>query len=446
MDEIEARERFVERFRREFLGRYRFLILPVGTTPEPLIRTILCVEPEKVGFIYTRETADALDRIVEETGLRASQVEKVEVSGSEPGEVYEKISGWVERYDGVAVDITGGKKAMVGGATVAASFYGLDILYNDYEKYDPDTRKPIPGTEVLRILENPFEATQVMIHRLGVEAFNRGDYTEARRLFDEGGRKTRGFPRKRFEVLREMAGVFLSWETFNFGPAYGTLKRVVNEIEEWGLDLGIDTRDLGEKLRILERLSGVKPDNYYPDVLQDPDAVKHLLLTCFTSAERKSRAGRYEDGVLRLYRVCEMAAQHRLALRGVNTEKVHQSGLDQVIIRRYREIKADILSKKHRRHYNPEDIRLPDRIGLMDDYILLKAFDDDLVKDMELRPLFDTIEVRNLAYIEHGMRVVREKDYGRMRRETERILQGFSGINGLELEKELERYRFPVIE
>ena len=448
IDEIEARERFVERFRREFLGRYRFLILPVGTSPEPLIRTILCVEPEKVGFIYTHETADALDRIVEETGLRASQVEKAEIGGSEPGEVYEKISRWVESYDKIAVDITGGKKAMVGGATVAASFYGLDILYNDYTEFDAEKRRPVPGSEFLTTLKNPFEATQDMIYRLGVEAFNRYDYAEAERLFQEGVNRT-GSPAKReeFNALLALASSYLAWDTFRFDDARKRMRRVKDLLDRFGLKMGVNRKILDEHLGIIEKLSKVNHDHYYPDVLNDSAIVKHLLLTCFTSAERKSRAGRYEDGVLRLYRVCEMAAQHRLALRGVDTGKANSRSLDHEIIERYQKIRADSLSRKYGRSFDPKRMALPDnKIGLVDGYMLLEAFEDDLLKNFELDALFNAIEVRNLAYIEHGVRVVNEKDYGRMKKEAYNVLKNFSNLQKIELESELEKYKFPMIE
>lgn len=447
-DNKNFRARFVEKYGREYSGKYKLLIMPIGTTPEPLIRTILSVKPERVGFLYTEETEDALDRIVEETGLKASQIEKAKIDGSRVEEVYAKIREWIGKYDdGIAVDITGGKKAMVGGATVAASFYGLDILYNDYTEFDAEKRRPVPGSEFLTTLKNPFEATQDMIYRLGVEAFNRYDYAEAERLFQEGVNRT-GSPVKReeFNALLALASSYLAWDTFRFDDARKRMRRVKDLLDRFGLKMGVNRKILDEHLGIIEKLSKVNHDHYYPDILNDSAIVKHLLLTCFTSAERKSRAGRYEDGVLRLYRVCEMASQHRLALRGIDTGKANSRSLDHEIIERYQQIKADSLSRKYNREFNPQKITLPDKIGLTDGYMLLKAYNDDLLENLDLETLFDAIETRNLAYIEHGVRVVNEKDYGRMRRETERILQGFSGINGLELEKELERYRFPVIE
>ncbi len=53
------------------------------------------------------------------------------------------------------VDITGGKKSMVGAASIFARDYDCNLLYVDYDDYIAELRRPRPGTEDLLLVYNP---------------------------------------------------------------------------------------------------------------------------------------------------------------------------------------------------------------------------------------------------------------------------------------------------
>jgi hypothetical protein len=57
----------------------------------------------------------------------------------------------------ITLDITGGKKSMVASAAIFGKDYGCKIVYVDFEEYIKDLRKPMPGSEILNIVYNPFE-------------------------------------------------------------------------------------------------------------------------------------------------------------------------------------------------------------------------------------------------------------------------------------------------
>ena len=98
--------------------KYYGLILPLGFSPEPLILSILAIEPERVGLIYTKQTMGLLGRIQDETRLELFQLKLQEIDGSTTLEVYQTIMKFYKEWErpaNIAVDITGGKKSMVGG-------------------------------------------------------------------------------------------------------------------------------------------------------------------------------------------------------------------------------------------------------------------------------------------------------------------------------------------
>jgi hypothetical protein len=270
--ELKVRNDFVNHWSEVYKGEYDYLATLVGRTPEPVIRTILSINPKKVLFIHTKDTIREIDEIVQETKLKPSGFEKELVNGSNPDDTYESIKKYALKWGRMCVDISGGKKAMTGGGAIAAAFLNLDILYNDYEKYNTKLRMPEPGTEFLNKLDNPFDTSQDVLERIGISMLQ--------------------FHKK---VLGLLAGVH------------------------------------GRK---------------YVDVLSDNEVTKALVYTCYTSALRMEGRGRFTDGVLRLYRCCEMMGQNRLALVGIDTSNVDVGEMDEGVVERFRRIKAGVLSKQ----------------------------------------------------------------------------------------------------
>ena len=117
------------------------------------------IKPEKVLFIHSEETEEYLDVIQRWTGLTLFQVVRESIDSSDPTGVYKAIKDFVlsKNSKEVLLDITGGKKSMVGGAAMAGSLLGIDIGYVDYDEYLNDLRQPKPGSEYPNILKNPLE-------------------------------------------------------------------------------------------------------------------------------------------------------------------------------------------------------------------------------------------------------------------------------------------------
>ncbi|MFQ6128662.1 MAG: TIGR02710 family CRISPR-associated CARF protein [Thermoplasmata archaeon] len=439
-----VRREFIERFEPDFGGAYDCLIVLVGFSEEPLIRSIGCVNANRTVFIYTKETETKLDRIVNESGLGVAEIDKELVGGDSPDDVYDIIEKYSRRFEKVAVDITGGKKAMAGGAAIAAAFLGLDILYNDYTEYDAERRIPIPSKEYLALLRNPFETTQDLASKLAAEAFRRYDFATATILYGKAKERTRDPARKVvFEALCYASKAYHEWETFQLSNALGSLKKALSTLEGMDVEFDVDMERLRKHVEILKELSEVDSRSYYPDVLKDDCVVKHLAFTFLASAERKAEIERYEDAILRLYRCCELLAQHRLALIGINTNGVDASAFTKKEIEEYRHISAEIRNV-HGGDTTPEKQDLPDRSGLVASYVMLLTKRDGLVHDKkDVVNLDKHAQARNLSYVEHGINVVKKGHYENMHRMTRNLMAKFCKISKFSM-GDLSNYRIEL--
>ena len=133
-----VKKTFINKHKKLPKRKYDGLILTVGMSPEPLILSILALEPKRVGFLYTEETNHLLERIQQEIDLDINQLvdSSRKIDGSNTTEIYEKIMELYTNWDtpaSLAVDITGGNRSMVSGAAMAGAVLGADIYYVDNE-------------------------------------------------------------------------------------------------------------------------------------------------------------------------------------------------------------------------------------------------------------------------------------------------------------------------
>jgi len=132
------KERFLSNLQNHLKQNYYGLILTVGMSPEPLIISILALKPKRIAFLYAEETEQYLDRIIDETGLRANQVEKRKIDSSNVIKIYDVIrhlyEQWGKRFN-IAIDITGGKKSIAIAAAMAGFMLGVDVYYVHEDGY-----------------------------------------------------------------------------------------------------------------------------------------------------------------------------------------------------------------------------------------------------------------------------------------------------------------------
>ena len=423
--------------------RYDALILTVGFSPEPLILSISAMNPKQVGFLHTFDTAIFLDRIQQETGLKLHQLHRHEISGSNTVDVYKVIMELYEKWghpSNIAVDITGGKKSMVGGAAMAGAALGADIYYVDNTTFTP-YGKPEPGSEYLSLLDNPYTVFGDLEVSKAKDLYNRHDYAGAQRIFNQ--------------LKGEVGDPNLA----TIHEAYGLLCATY---EAWdNLDIHSAQENLDQLLEILCRyssLSGLVPlCDYKPVLVEQVEALKRLndifadekLAFCtpdgfyfafmiYHNALRRESQGKLDTACLLLYRLLEWIGQHRLAQYGIMTSQPNysNSGLGETKL-------LDEYKKKRKTVYGSASVLdLPNPIALVDGFLLLDALEDGIVEGLNWNAFRGQVEMRNRSVYAHGMSKITAKNFNAFKSTVEKRFKKAQEIAGIHPKTFNEQHKF----
>ncbi|MDI6863639.1 MAG: hypothetical protein QMC97_09695, partial [Pseudothermotoga sp.] len=133
----------------------------LGTSPEATTLAILGTRSSEVYVIHTPETRKYLEQIRRDVGV---ELYPIEIEKNDVVTIYKRIKEVVERNIGkaVALDVTGGTKAMSAGMASGGFFFrrffpNIRVVYVDNEEYDEELRRPVAGSEKLVILPSPHE-------------------------------------------------------------------------------------------------------------------------------------------------------------------------------------------------------------------------------------------------------------------------------------------------
>lgn len=131
------------------------LFSTLGFSPEPIILTAKAIKPEN-HLIFSTNIQEAgseyLERYLE------FDYELIRLKEDSFDAIYRAFKEQLvlNPSSQVTLDITGGKKSMVASAAIFGKDYGCRIVYVDFAEYIKDLRKPMPGSENLHIVYDPF--------------------------------------------------------------------------------------------------------------------------------------------------------------------------------------------------------------------------------------------------------------------------------------------------
>lgn len=149
----------IDNFKEKFdktLPKGGVLFSILGFSPEPIILTAKALEPE-THVIFTTNNQnignDYLEKYLE------SKYEMIYLNDETFDTMYKALKEQLilNPSSQITLDITGGKKSMVASAAIFGKDYGCRIVYVDFSEYIKDLRKPMPGSEILNVVYNPFK-------------------------------------------------------------------------------------------------------------------------------------------------------------------------------------------------------------------------------------------------------------------------------------------------
>ena len=152
-------ELFLEKQASKVKQDYYGMMLPLGTSWQPLALSIALLKPKKILVMFTQDTYPLLEILLSFLHLDRNNVQCAFVDRSSSEDIYLEMKAayldWSDKGK-LCADITGGTKAMASSAAMMAAVLGMDIYYVE-SRYLPLYRRPLPGSEELKVLGNPLE-------------------------------------------------------------------------------------------------------------------------------------------------------------------------------------------------------------------------------------------------------------------------------------------------
>lgn len=395
------------------------LVLTLGTSYEPIVFSILGLKPKKILILYTAQTKEKLDDVVYFTGIRPSQYTMEEVDSENILILYEKIKEYYEKQEkpkNIYADFTGGTKAMSAGCAMAASLIGAKAVYIA-SNYSSELRKPIPGTERLCFVKNPYEVFGDMKRREAINLFNKMDYKTAYHMFSELDDTVPGT--KRYQPLKYLSLAYDQWDSLNISSALESLKKCKSSTE--------NECNINKDYILVKHLNKIEKQIEHLKILNDMNLgskdiskkklynnIRYMIFTLYQNALRREAQGKYEMASLLLYRILEMISQSRFWERGIDTEKVTEQqyntlGIDPgELLQRINAIKKKMGEGRM--------VSLPEEISLVNGYIILGVLSDGLMETKnenmlagKLKEIRGKARSRNISIFAHGFQF-QEKD------------------------------------
>lgn len=163
-------EEVINNFENNFmwpLAKVDVLFSILGFTPEPIILAARALKPKRHIIFHDKDVAFNEDNLRFLPKFLPDGYEKVELKDETFATLYETFKEQMAFNTGrnYAINITGGKKSMVASASIFARDFNSSVIYIDYEKYDSNLRRPLPGSEYMNIVYTPTRDLPEIFHR-----------------------------------------------------------------------------------------------------------------------------------------------------------------------------------------------------------------------------------------------------------------------------------------
>lgn len=386
----------------------KYLISLVGMSPEPIILVIQTLQPQEVLFLYTPDSSKHLDFIGEYLKLKPSMFQKSCISGSKTEEVYQEIKKFMENKNPMdcVVDISGGKKSMVGGAAEAAGILGTRVVYVDNSEYNEELRKPLPGKEFLNFLQNPYEVFGELDIQEALTLYQAGSYGEANHILNRLRKKIAEI--QKIDLLVSLISMHALWEEHQFEKASKQAENSLQLISQYRL--GQEWRpEVEKKYDLLKKL------------LDESDRGIYLVFHQYFLSQRYFERKKFDFAVLMLYRTLELAfsvhldRKYKIDTNNANIDKTYP-----LLLAQYNNLLEEA--------YQDRAVRLekfPQKLAFMHSVIILRAFKDRLLEDYNLKDIRERADLRNQGFMAHGLRPNTAADYEKMDKYFKNILLRF---------------------
>lgn len=425
---------FTARERSRANKKYGGMILSLGTSYEPLVLSIMALQPERACFLFTDASRRYLDPVIKLTGLAPSRYESRKVDKDNPLQIYQAIKDVYREWgrpENVAVDFTGGTKSMSGGSAMAGGLIGADMVYVASNEYIANLRRPFPGSEHLEFIPNPYQVFGDLEEEKALDLMAKHDYSGARRIFDSLRRQVPD-PR-RYTVLSLLCRSYEAWDNLDIAAAKKSMAALVEKARQYSA-LQRDFILAGELAKLVRQRDALevmeteisnfradlkrrkRKDRTLVDIFRKKEFVLALVFTLYCSAKRREEQGKYDMASLLIYRLLELISQVRLAAGGLDTVDPDYSILEGKDL-------LQTINTLYKKYNNNRPYHcLPENISLFQGYVILAAMGDEIAREVNLDRLRGQVRARNYNIFAHGFDFVDAETCVDFRRFVEEIL------------------------
>jgi CRISPR-associated protein (TIGR02710 family) len=421
-------------------GRFKALILP-GTRQDITAALLIgALEPERVAFLLTAQTRGMPQDVAQKLNSSCDRWFIPDGDYSNTNTIYIGIKKVLEEWPDlnsveIAADVTGGFVPMSVGIAKAAHVLKLSTTYvlSDYEG-----RTPIPGTQRLELLPDPYTVFGDLEADEARRLYAMNDYAGAQRIFanleerlkqhnSNGDQKDKDMQRRScyYYACATLSQTYAAWDVFDWDQARVALETLLQS--PLLPDLEPERARLQVQLAMLQRLASennlLEKENkgLLLPLLTNLESVLPLLGTLHANARRRVEQGRYDVAAMFHYRCLELLSQHRLAMYGISSERPDFTAA----LRERSSLKQDY-KRVQREQGRKKASDLPERtIGLFVGYMLLAALDDPLVRGYPIKDIEDRTYARNKSMLAHGFRLITRNEYNQFREVVDAMLARF---------------------
>ena len=354
-------------------------------------------------------------------------------------DVYKEINDFYQKRGkkvNIALDITGGTKAMSAGGAMAGSIIGADVFYVANDNYSKKLRCPRPGSEYLKKIDNPYEVFGDIELEKVKTLWDKHNYGAAVEIISEIKEKISG-PEKyiSFDILLNLSQAYKAWDEFDLNNALKKIKQCQKNIKKFNLYKDYESI-LEKQESILKNLKDGLDQDMDLDFLTDTTLMTNLIFSIYANALRQEELNKFDLAALLLYRIVEMMGQKRLAEHGINTSNPNLSPKEkEKYLNNMNKVSAEVSAL-----YEIEEF--PKKIANLQGYILLAALDDPFVKDLNWHKYVGTLNARNNSIFAHGYSFIKEKTYKSFKDVVTNLLDSFCQVEGINKKEMLNNCTF----
>ncbi len=414
------------------------MIISVGGTPEPIIKSINTYRPDIVHFMPSQSSITQIGEITTKTGISAAQIKtKILDDHQSLVSAFKTASAIIKELKSdyeIWIDYTGGTKSMSAGLVIAGLNEGCKFVYvgavDDKGRNKEGMGIVKDGFENVLPQANPYELFAKLEIDKAIDSFNCYQFAAALNNFDSALGKIQSEREwEKLRILRELTDAYSSWDRFKI------LKTKKASL------ISILDKNLSD-LRKIYKLSEDKEPDFVNQIekniaflkLRFGD-VKYAIADLLNNTNRRIEEGKYDDAVARLYRAIELIAQIKLAEEGLNDLSEQKFTIE--------DLKRKNLSDDISRYEDYADEKGRLKLGLENKYKLLRFLGWEEADTIYLRnrKLKNLLKKRNSSILAHGLEPV-EKETAK---ELFDDVKAYAKIVLPELNELMEEARFPKL-